>query len=284
MLYPSVYADGFRTLSAEDWALAATLASAARHPGAVPPVASGRTAARVWGMPLIDDNDPATRAHNWFMDEVITTRALPDLTMAAAPDEPRGRELRRRQRRLAPSQVVRHASGFWITNPVTTAIDLVPALALDAALCLLDDGLHRGLFTAAELASATSGRPGSRAMARALALADGRAESPPETLARLLLRPLLPGLVPQVRCFDYKGVVVARFDLGDPDVKLAVEVDGKLAHAGDRMVAKDRARDRRTEALGWVTERCTWYELRRQPQELVARIVARDAQLRRGAA
>lgn len=283
-LFPAVYVDAFRTLTPDDWALAATLASAARDPRAVPPVASGRTAARVWDLPLMDDDDPATGAQEHFLHEVVTARALPSVTMPPAVDELRGHELRRRQRKLEAFHVIRHDRHFWITTPVTTAVDLVPALTLEAAVCLLDDGLRRGLFTPDQLTAAAAGRPGRRALATALSVADGRAESPAESLARLLLLPALPGLTPQVRCVDSRGVVIARFDLADPEVKLAVEVDGKLAHAGERMVAKDRARDRRTEALGWVTERCTWHELRRTPQLLLTRIVTRHAQLRRQAA
>jgi very-short-patch-repair endonuclease len=112
-----------------------------------------------------------------------------------------------------------------------------------------------------------------------VALADARAESPPETLARLLLRPQLPGLEPQVELFDQTARIVARFDLGDRRVRLAVEADGKVAHAGAAMVAKDRRRDRRTEALGWHTERVTWWELRCEQAAFVRRVVTVHADL-----
>jgi very-short-patch-repair endonuclease len=38
------------------------------------------------------------------------------------------------------------------------------------------------------------------------------------------------------------------------------------------MVAKDRRRDRRTEAYGWRTERVTWFELRREQPAVLRRI------------
>src|SRR5207253_2398666 len=108
---------------------------------------------------------------------------------------------------------------------------------------------------------------GVRRFRAAVALADGRAEAPTETLARLLLLPVVPSLVPQVRILDRYGRIVARLDLGDEAAKLAVELDGKRGHSGDAMVAKDRRRDRRTEAYGWWTERGTWYDVRcRQPE------------------
>lgn len=53
-----------------------------------------------------------------------------------------------------------------------------------------------------------------------------------------------------------------------------MEVDGKRGHAGAQMVAKDRRRDRRTEALGWQVERVTWHELHTQQAQVQARICA----------
>jgi hypothetical protein len=286
-LFRAVYADGDRELGATDWALAAVLASGVDHATPNAAVVAGRSAARVWELPLIDDDDPATRSDERFVHEVITLAAQRRLVMPKAEDAPRPVELRRHRRQLLVREVVRHEAGFWVTAPLRTAVDCASTLTLEAEVCLLDHCLRYRLFTAAELAAAVTertGRVGGRALAEAVALADGRSESPAETLARLLLLPALPGLRPQVRAADERGRVVARFDLADPVVKLAVEVDGKRGHAGGQMVAKDRARDRRSEALGWVTERCTWYELRCDRDELLARIVARDAQLRARAA
>lgn len=118
-------------------------------------------------------------------------------------------------------------------------------------------------------------------LGRAAALADGRAESPHKTLLRLLLRPVLPALVPQVRLLDEAARIVARFDLADDEIKLAVEADGKRGHAGDGMVAKDRRRDWRSEQLGWTTERFTWFDTRRRQEETRLRVLARAEQLRR---
>ncbi|HUR52463.1 MAG TPA: hypothetical protein VMZ11_10115 [Mycobacteriales bacterium] len=58
---------------------------------------------------------------------------------------------------------------------------------------------------------------------------------------------------------------MARLDLGDEERLFGVEADGRAGHAGANMVAKDRRRDRRTEALGWRVERVTWHDLRTRP-------------------
>jgi len=267
-----VYADRGHELDAEQRAWAAVLAAggAADHPGGprLRAVALGRTAARVWGLPLVDDLDPATGRCEHLLDEVAVVRRLPTQHWA-------GRELRPVRTALASSDLVRLPSGVWVTSPLRTLVDCAGLLAPDALVCALDAALHRGLVTPHDLEQtvrARAGRAHSVALEAAVRLADGRAESPPETLARLLLLPALPGLEPQVEIFDDAGRVVARFDLGDRSVRLAVECDGKAAHAGAAMVAKDRRRDRRTEAYGWRTERVTWFELRREQSAVLRRI------------
>jgi hypothetical protein len=127
--------------------------------------------------------------------------------------------------------------------------------------------LRRGVFCdgGVELSAAMRGW--------AAVLASGRAESPAESLCRLLLLPHLPGLVPQLRVRDSRGRIVARLDLDDERLWLAVEAEGRAGHEGAQMVAKDQRRDARTEDVGWRTERCTWFELRRQQAQLLRRVL-----------
>ena len=126
-----------------------------------------------------------------------------------------------------------------------------PGVVMTGLRC--DGALHDGRADRRSLQSTVDGwkrRPGSAVLRSALRRADGRAESPAQTLARLRLLPVLPDLEPQVELFDAAARLVARFDLGDRRVRLAVEADGKAGHAGPAMVAKDRRRDRRTTASG----------------------------------
>jgi hypothetical protein len=299
-VFRGVYADGGYELSAQQRAFAAVLATggSARpvpfrerpdgsRTGRLLAVACGRTAARVWGMPLIDDDDPATGGNERYVHDVHTWRGLGVSVLPAVLGEPRGHELRRHRLVLLDGDLVQHRSGLWLTAPVRTALDCVALLGHEAAVCVLDDGLHRGLFSRATLTAALRSRegwPGVRALTAAVLAADGRAESPNETVARLLLLPVLPELVPQVELRSREGRLVARFDLGDEAVRLAVDMDGKRGHAGTAMVAKDRARDRRTEPYGWWTERGTWWDVRRQREQFRARVVARHAGLRNRAA
>ena len=287
-----VYADGGCDLSAAQRALAACLASGGAgqpFPYGLPnpvtgkrrrrlrAVAAGRTAARVYGLPLINDHDPATGAVEHLHDDVAVTEHFPALTKD-------GRTLHRRQLRLAAGEFVRRPGGLWVTSPARTLVDCARLLTHEALICAIDNALRRDTDLLPKLALTSArcgGAVGAPALRRALALADGRAESAAETLARLILLPVLPGLRPQVRLFDHAARLVARFDLGDEEIRLAVEADGQAGHAGDRMVAKDQRRDIRTRSFGWWTERATWYDLRRRQGELRARVVAQDADLRR---
>ena len=272
VVWPGVLADAGVVLSAEQRCWAAVLASGGAHRA----VAAGRTAARFWGLPLVDDADPATGRCERRLDEVVVTAHLPSL-------EHRRRGLLRHRWRLLPGDVHTAPSGVRVTTPRRTVRDLSVLLPHHAAVVATDAAVHRGLVGAPELQDAVlacRGRAGAAAFGAVVAAADGRAESPIESLSRLLLRPAVPSLEPQVELFDEHGFVVARVDLGDRSLRLAVECDGKAAHSGGLMVARDRARDRRTERLGWWTERVSWYDVRRLPDLTVRRVVERARLLR----
>lgn len=288
-VWPGTYADAGFDLDSEQLCWAAILASGGAgqpfatqrdpttglHWPQLRAVASGRTAARWWRLPLIDDADPATGRREHRFDDVGVDRHLPVLRCG-------GRVLHRRRHVLGPGDLTVTGSGAHVTSLLRTLIDLSGLLTAEAAVCALDDALHRELVTTDELRGAVlarAGRPGSISLAAAVEDADGRAESPAETLTRLLLLPVLPGLEPQVQLKDPRGSIVARFDLGDRSRKLAVESDGKAGHSGAAMVAKDRRRDARSEAYGWWTERVTWYDVRQRQAETKARVMSRAARL-----
>ncbi len=276
VLWRGTYADGGVVVSAEQRAIAAVLcaggtvrARSTAPPGPMRAVAAGRTAARVWALPLVDDDDPATGAREHLLEDVAVDRHLP----CQSYDD---RRLVPHQLALRRTDVVTLPSGLLLTSPLRTLTDLARLVPHEALVCAADAALHRRLVTPQALADQVevrSGREGGPALAAAARVSDGRAEAPSETLARLLLKPVLPGLEPQVRLFDRTARIVARFDLGDPAVCFAVEADGKRRHAGTAMVARDRRRDRTSRALGWTTERVTWFELRREQRPLVRRVV-----------
>jgi len=276
-VWPGVLTDAGTVLDPGQRAHAAVLACG---PGAV---VCGRTAARLHRLPLIDDRDPATGAQEHLVDDVMTAGSRRTLRRR----EPDGevRELRRHTRALVPSDLSRTSSGLRLTTAVRTLIDLAGLLEFDALVCAVDHALHTGLVAQPSLLAAVeqhARHPGVVALRAAVGRADRRAESPAETLVRLALLPTMPGFVPQHRLVGPDGRVLARYDLADEQLRLAVEADGKAGHAGAQMVAKDRRRDRVSELHGWRTERVTWWELRCQPAAFVRRVADVAEERRRG--
>jgi hypothetical protein len=230
-------------------------------------VAAGRTAARMWSIPLVDDHDPATRRFEARHDDVALTFG-----------ETTARTLHSRQLELGADDVCL-LRGIPVLSLHRTLLDLPNVLRPDALVCALDHALHNAWVNEAELAELAESRawcPGVISFRRALALTDPLAESPHETLTRLVLRPVLPGLRSQVQILDRGMRPIARLDLGDEELRLGVESDGAAYHRG--RAAEDRQRDYRT---GWTIERCSWFETRCRPEQLRARVVATAADLRR---
>ena len=286
--YPGVYADAGYDLDPVQWAYAGVLASggadrpqAQGRPDAsglisvqLPAAPCGRDAARVWGLPLIDDDDPATGGSERYLHDVHSWASGDELVAPRVGQEP-SHVLRRHRLTLLEGDLVQHDSGLWLTSPLHTALHCCVLLPFESAVCVMDAALHRDLFTTDELAAALELRAGHPAIAsmRAVAgAADGRAEAPTETLLRLILKPGWPELEPQVRVYDERTYPIRRYDLGDREIKLGVEGDGKRNHAGAVMAAKDHGLDRRVGRYGWTTERATWFQVRREQASVRERI------------
>lgn len=230
-------------------------------------VAAGRTAARVYGWPLVDDHDPATKRFEVTHDDlaVDTGRTL-------------GATLNARRLTLRDEDVTT-VQGVPVLTRRRAVADLSVLLRPDALVCVLDHVLRMGELTEADLFSLMADRrwcPGAPALRDAVRLTDPRAESPHETLTRLVLLPVLPALRSQVEVFDRAMRLVARLDLGDESLRLGVESDGAMFHRG--RATQDRRRDART---GWTIERCSWFETRCEQRELRARVLETASRLAR---
>lgn len=230
----------------------ATAAARVLLPGAV---VSGRSAALLWGVPTVGDADDVelTVPPTWNVSAVRGVRV---------------------RRRILPSGAVTVDRGVRVTTPVVTALDIARELPLDDAVVVLDR-LARRALRIAELRAAAEGAsgPGCRRARAAVALADGLAESPQETRLRLLLhRSSLPRPVAQHVVHDADGRFVARVDFGWPDLKVAVEYEGRW-HGERQNVERDRHRLNRLTAAGWTVVFATAEDLA-DPARLLARIAA----------
>ena len=258
VLRRGVYLDGGVEPGVDHRVWAAVLAAG----GAGRAVAVGRTAARLHGLPLVDDDDPALGRHDAPHDDVAVDRRLhPRETLHPRLWSYRAAELGRLR-------------GCPVPSLLRTLWDLRLVVRQDVLVCAVDAALHEGRVTLPALREQLARTPRARgavAFARCLDLADGRAESPLETLTRLVLRPVLPELEPQVEVRDGRGSLLARVDLGVRARRLGVEADGGT-HRGSVSLAADRDRERRT---GWALERATWRDARCAPERLQARVLAR---------
>lgn len=232
--------------------LRAVAAASLVVPGAV---VTGCSAAVLWGVPLVRDDDEV------------------ELTVPPGRHPVRVSGVRVR-RALIPGEDVQRRRGVHVTTPEATAVRVATALPHDEAVIAIDRMVGTGVVDLAPVrALASRARGGGARMARAVcAAADGLAESPQETRLRLLIgRSSLP--LPNAQYPVRRGGrFVARVDFAWPDRKVAVEYDG-LWHAEAGQFARDRQRLNALRAAGWQVVFVTAADLHR-PAELIARIAA----------
>jgi AbiEi antitoxin C-terminal domain/Protein of unknown function (DUF559) len=220
-------------------------------PGAV---ASGRSAAVLWGVELAGPDD-------------AVECTVPAQASAGAVA---GVRLTRRSISTAEVTSRRHV---LTTTPTRTALDLARIRPLDEAVVALDRFLAPALAFLHEVRAAADGLTGRdcRHVRRVVRLADGLAESPQETRLRLALhRSGLPLPVAQHTVRDADGRRVARVDFAWPEQKLAVEYEG-LWHGERQQVARDRRRLNELTRAGWRVVFVTAADLR-DPARLIARL------------
>lgn len=181
------------------------------------------------------------------------------------------------ERTLLPHDVeVVH--GVRVTTPLRTALDLGRLTRRDHALAALDALLRLGRFGHDELLRDVERFRGQRGVVqlRELApLADARAESPGESVLRLRwLDTSLPRPELQVEVRE-RGLLRARLDLAVPELRLAVEYDGRDWHTSPAQRAHDRQRRDWLTAHGWTVVVLGRREVFDQPHLAAVRI--RDA-------
>ncbi len=217
------------------------------QPGAL---VSHRSAAALWGLPVIGRRDEAVH-----------------LTVAVGSGGRSTRGVRRHQWAGAVSEGC--LDGIRVTSPARTLVDVGRSAGLLAAVVAGDAALRAGLVTVAdlddELAACGTCR-GIRTARRAVALMDGRSESPGESLSRVRMAELgLPAPTLQHEVQDAYGFV-GRVDFYWPGPRVVGEFDGRAkygldgdAGAADR-VWNEKLREDRIRATGLAVVRWTWAE------------------------
>lgn len=235
-----------------------------RLPGAV---LSHHTAARAWGIELVDDDG----SQHLTVPRNNARYALEGWQVHRAD---------------LPEDHVVHDLGARLTAPLRTVRDLALWLPLDAGVAAGDSAVRAGLVGATALRGALEavGGPGSRRASRVAGLLDPLSGSVLESLLRVrLVTAGLTGFVTQHEIRDGRRVV-ARVDFCWPSHRLVVEADGFAFHSDRSAYRRDRERMNELERLGWRVLRFTWEDVRGRPARVVAMIAECLAQAARAIA
>lgn len=190
---------------------------------------------------------------------------------------PKRRHVVAREADVPPrDRVLLRPYGLRVLRAPRAVADLLRRLPLAEAVVVADAAQHAGLVDSPTLEDELLhhvGLRGVRQAHRVLALADGRAESPPESRLRLAL--VLAGLhpVPQ-HDVVHRGRFIARVDLAFPELRIAIEYDGREVHERQDVFARDRQRQNDLVQAGWTVLRFTAADLRHGAASAVAQVLA----------
>jgi len=164
----------------------------------------------------------------------------------------------------------------WRTTVEETVLDVSALGSVDDMFAVLGRAFQRRLTTEqavlARLAARTR-HPRRELLQLVLADAADGAESAMEVrFVRDVLRP--HGLPIGVRQRSTSPDRRERHDVGFPEQRVLVELDGRLGHEGREARVKDGRRDRRSAAGGWLTVRAFWPDVAVTPCELAVEVAA----------
>lgn len=248
-IFRGVYVDA----SVEDSPLVRARAALRVHPSDA--FVSHFTAARVVGAPV-----PAHSDEHVTVPDQGSRRPRPGLrchTAAVAAAE------------------VRVLSGLRVSAPHRLFVELASMLTLVDLVILGDWLVRRGYTTTqalTEYCAAYSGRHADAARAAAAYVRD-RVDSPKETMLRLLI--VLAGLPEPVvnhELRDNFGSVVMRLDLSYPDLRLAMEYDGRHHLESARQWERDIERREQLGDGSWRLITVTSAGIYREPEQTLHRI------------
>lgn len=172
---------------------------------------------------------------------------------------------------------VRWLQDMRITNPLRTVFDLAGSLSPNEFEMVLDEARRRQLIAERALREllerlGSNGRPGTHRIRSILDSGEMQRPVPGSPFERrfvqFLIRRFLPIAERQVSIHDDVGSFVARVDFAYPDLKIAIECDGKRHHFGRDDWEKDLQRRSRLAALGWLVIHVSWDMLTNEPDEL----------------
>jgi very-short-patch-repair endonuclease len=195
----------------------------------------------------------AARAHGL---ELINDPAELHLTV------PRGTRVRGQARGVVHRRDV--VSTGLATDLARTAADCARCLPSVEALVVVESALRRGVRVE-EIEHHLWGRGCGSALS-AVRRADRRSGSSGETVARVTLQEAGLDVEPQVFVSGVGWVDLL------VEARVVVEIDGFSYHSDRTQFAKDRRRDARLTAMGYLVVRFTWFDAVRWPDYVVSTV------------
>lgn len=232
-LYPDVYLPPAAEVTAVERARAAWLWSRRRG------VVAGQSAAALHGAKWVDGGRPA---------ELLWPNRHPPKGIHTWSD------------RWADDEID-VIDGIRASTPARICLDLACRYPLDRAVAAIDALARATQLKIADvelLADRYHGRRGIRRARTALDLVDPGAESPRESWLRLLvIRRGFPRPQTQIPVYDEFGVLVAVFDLGWENLKIAMDYEGAHHWMSRARINRDIRKAEAVAELGWIDLRVT---------------------------
>jgi hypothetical protein len=220
--------------------------------------ASHRTAALLWGM---TDDVPATI-------EVSTTRHL---------RRPRRGVVLHESTDLEACDI-EEVRGVPVTSAARTVVDLGASAPYWFVERCMDAALRLGLCSVEDVSAFIDrvGRSGRTGVGTARPIVEERwgwsmgTESELEDrFRRLIALTALDMPTAQYTVRDRAGRFVGRFDFAYPDRRILVELDSERWHMDPAAFQRDREKQNRAHALGWVVYRFTWGQITKDPASVL---------------
>jgi hypothetical protein len=165
-----------------------------------------------------------------------------------------------------PASEITDLDGLQVVSVLQAVRECAPMLDRTRLVSVVDNALHQGLLTLAELASLIA-ELGQQRAAKWLKLCRVGAESPSETVVRLIL--VDGGLEPdhlQYYVYTEDGIFVARLDMAFTrgGRRVGLEVDSAW-HDRPKALYRDRDRLNDTRGLEWDVRQVTARDAHRRP-------------------
>ena len=167
-----------------------------------------------------------------------------------------------------------------LAHPLDAWADTLTSVTWRRSCELVDDALQQRLIDRTIMrqlvaARAGRGRRGATRLRLMLQRVETGARSEAEQrMSRLLRRSMTGKWIANHPIYDDLGRILAEIDFALPELKIAIEVDGRAHHVGHRSFERDRARQNLLVLRGWLVLRFTWEQITNDPAGVIAAIRA----------